>query len=65
MVKLMLATAVASMFLFGCSMNTQKCLEKEGFKNCDDFKEAARKAQGSDEAYRFLSIAKKCHCDEK
>lgn len=59
------ATVVAAVsFLFlGCSVNTEKCLQKEGFKNCEDFKTAATKAQGNDEAYRFHSIAKKCHCE--
>jgi hypothetical protein len=62
---LMSVTAIAAAaFLFtGCSVNTEKCLEKEGFKNCEDFKNAAKKAQGNDEAYRFHSIAKKCHCE--
>jgi hypothetical protein len=48
----------------GCSVNTEKCLKKEGFKNCDDLRAAAQKAVGSDEAYRFLSIAKKCGCTD-
>jgi predicted small secreted protein len=65
MTKYLLMLIVAVSFLLpGCSVNTEKCLGKEGFKNCEDFKAAAKKAVGNDEAYRFHSIAKKCHCEE-
>jgi hypothetical protein len=64
MVKSLIAAAAALILLLGCStVNTEKCLEKEGFKNCEDFKAASKKAVGNDEVYRFLSIAKKCHCE--
>ncbi len=65
MVKLLVGIIAASCLLLGCSVNTEKCLQKEGFKNCDDLKAAAQKAEGNDEAYRFLSIAKKCGCKDK
>jgi hypothetical protein len=65
MIKYLTALAAASFLLFGCStVNTEKCLQKEGFKNCDDFKAAAKKAEGNDEVYKFHSIAKKCRCEE-
>ncbi|MGA2507992.1 MAG: hypothetical protein ABSF80_11010 [Chitinispirillaceae bacterium] len=65
MIKFLMMSIVAvSLLLPGCSVNTEKCLGKEGFKNCEDFKAAAKKAVGNDEAYRFHSIAKKCHCEE-
>jgi hypothetical protein len=57
-----IVVAVAALAFSGC--NKQGCLEKEGFKSCDDLKAALVKAQGNDEAYRFHSIAKKCGCDE-
>ncbi|MBN2036864.1 MAG: hypothetical protein JW768_09000 [Chitinispirillaceae bacterium] len=61
--KKYLAAVIAVAFMFlGCSLNTERCLQKEGFKNCEDFKEAMAKAQGNDEVYRFHSIAKKCGC---
>jgi hypothetical protein len=58
-----LAAAVAILTV-GCSTNTEKCLQKEGYQNCEDFKAAAKKAMGNDEAYRFHAIAKKCGCKE-
>jgi hypothetical protein len=64
MIKYVMAIGAALALCMGCSVNTEKCLEKEGFKNCDDFSAAAKKAQGNDEAYRFHTIAKKCHCQE-
>lgn len=65
MIKYVMGFVLASVLFIGCSsMSTEKCLEKQGFKNCDDLKDAAKKAQGNDEAYRFHSIAKKCHCQE-
>lgn len=60
---LTLAGLLAFVFM-GCSLSTERCLAKEGFKNCEDFKAAAQKAQGNDEVYRFHAIAKKCHCEE-
>ena len=62
MVKYLVTIAALSFFFIGCGMNTEKCLQKEGFKNCEDFKEAMKKAEGNDEVYRFHSIAKKCGC---
>ena len=56
--------AAAALLLAGCSINTEKCLAKEGFKNCEDFKAAAQKAKGNDEVYRFHTIAKKCNCKD-
>jgi hypothetical protein len=64
MVKYLMAIAAVSILCMGCSMSTEKCLGKEGFKNCEDFRAAAKKAVGNDEVYRFLTIAKKCHCQE-
>jgi len=65
MVKYLIAFAAASFLLLGCStVNTEKCLQKEGFKNCEDLKAAAKKAVGNDEVYKFHSFAKKCHCEE-
>jgi hypothetical protein len=65
MVKYLTAVAVAAFLLMGCStVSTEKCLQKEGFKNCEDFKAAAKKAVGNDEVYKFHSIAKKCGCQE-
>ncbi len=64
MVKCLAVVAAVSFLFLGCSINTEKCLEKEGFKNCEDFRAAAKKAQGNDEAYHFHSIAKKCNCQE-
>lgn len=64
MLKYLVAIAVASVFIFGCQVDTKKCLEKAGFKSCEDLKAAQATAQGSDEAYRFLTIAKKCHCEQ-
>jgi len=64
MLKFLVAVCAAAFLFTGCVINTQKCLEKEGFKNCEDFKEAAKKAVGKDEAYRFLTIGKKCNCGD-
>jgi hypothetical protein len=64
MVKLLVAICAATFLFAGCMINTEKCLEKEGFKNCEDFKAAAAKSVGKDEAYRFLTIGKKCNCGE-
>jgi len=65
MFKYVIALAAASFLLLGCStVSTEKCLQKEGFKNCDDLKAAAQKAVGNDEVYKFHSIAKKCRCEE-
>jgi hypothetical protein len=65
MVKYLAAAALAAFLLAGCStLSTEKCLQKEGFKNCDDFKAAAKKAVGNDEVYKFQSISKKCRCEE-
>lgn len=65
MVKYLIAFAAASFLLLGCStVNSEKCLKKEGFQNCEDLKAAAKKAVGNDEVYKFHSIAKKCHCEE-
>jgi hypothetical protein len=64
MVRLLVIIIAVSCLFPGCSGNTQKCLEKEGFKSCEDLKAAAQKAVGSDEAYRFLSIEKKCGCKD-
>jgi hypothetical protein len=64
MVKVLFAVGAAAFLVAGCMVNTEKCLEKEGFKNCEDFKAAAKKAVGKDEAYRFLSIGKKCNCGD-
>ena len=65
MYKYLVAIAAASFLLVGCSLNTEKCLQKEGFQNCEDFKAAMKKAVGNDEAYRFHSIAKKCGCGDE
>jgi hypothetical protein len=62
MVKYLVSIAAVCFLFIGCGMNTQSCLQKEGFKSCEDFKEAMKKAQGNDEVYRFHSIAKKCGC---
>ena len=65
MVKYLTAVALAALMLLGCStLNTEKCLQKEGFKNCEDFKGAAKKAVGNDEVLHFHDIAKKCGCQE-
>jgi hypothetical protein len=65
MMRCAAAMAAVSVLFLGCSaLNTEKCLQKEGFKNCEDFKAAAKKAVGNDEVYRFHSIAKKCRCEE-
>ena len=58
--------AVAALVMVGAAgcQSKQKCLEKEGFKSCDDLRSAMAKAVGNDEAYRFHTIAKKCGCDE-
>jgi hypothetical protein len=63
MVKYLVAVAAACFLFAGCGLNTQGCLQKEGFKSCEDFKAAMKKAQGKDEVYRFYSIAKKCGCE--
>ena len=65
MVKYVIAIAAASFLLVGCSVSKEKCLQKEGFQNCEDFKAAMKKAVGNDEMYRFHSIAKKCGCGEE
>jgi hypothetical protein len=65
MIKPLIAFAAAAFLLLGCStISTEKCLEKEGFKSCEDLKAAAKKAVGNDEVYRFHAIAKKCRCEE-
>jgi hypothetical protein len=65
MIKYLIAIAAASFLLFSCStVSTEKCLQKEGFSNCDDFKAAAKKAVGNDEVIRFHNVAKKCRCGE-
>ena len=64
MVRFVVAVCAAVFLFAGCMINTEKCLEKEGFKNCEDFKAAAKKAVGKDEAYRFLTIGKKCNCGD-
>jgi hypothetical protein len=64
MVKFLIAVCTAALLFASCMINTEKCLEKEGFKNCEDFKAAAAKAVGKDEAYRFLTIGKKCNCGD-
>jgi hypothetical protein len=64
MLKYLVAVAAVSCLFFGCSLNAEKCLQKEGFNNCGDFKEAMKKAVGNDEVYRFHSIAKRCGCSE-
>jgi hypothetical protein len=65
MMKYFIAVSAALFLIIGCStVSTEKCLQKEGFKNCDDFKAAANKAVGNDEVYKFHSIAKKCRCEE-
>jgi hypothetical protein len=65
MLKYAVVVLTAFCLISGCSVDTEKCLQKEGFKNCDDLKDASKKAVGNDEAYRFLSIAKKCHCKDQ
>ncbi|MCU0608331.1 MAG: hypothetical protein MUF22_01000 [Chitinispirillaceae bacterium] len=62
LVKCLVAAGAAVALVAGCMVNTEKCLEKEGYKNCEDLKSAAAKAVGNDESYKFLSIAKKCGC---
>ncbi|MBN1129777.1 MAG: hypothetical protein JXA71_12360 [Chitinispirillaceae bacterium] len=62
MLKYLVTVAAVSCCILGCSLSTEKCLQKEGFNNCEDFKEAMKKAVGNDEVYRFHSIAKKCGC---
>ena len=65
MIKFLIAIAAASFLLVGCStVSTEKCLQKEGFKNCEDLKDAAKKAVGNDEVYKFHTIMKKCRCQE-
>lgn len=65
MVKYCAVIAAAVLLAAGCStLSTEKCLQKEGFKNCEDLKAAAKKAVGNDEVYRFHAIAKKCRCEE-
>ncbi|MBN1130458.1 MAG: hypothetical protein JXA71_15805 [Chitinispirillaceae bacterium] len=65
MKKYLTVFAAAAFLLFGCStVNTEKCLQKEGFKSCEDLKAAAEKAVGNDEVIRFHNVAKKCRCGE-
>lgn len=63
MIKYCTAIAAVAFLLLGCSMSTEKCLQKAGYKNCEDLKSAAQKAVGNDEVYKFQSIAKKCGCE--
>lgn len=65
MARYLLSVAAVSLLFFGCSMSTEKCLQKEGFKNCEDLREAAKKAEGNDEVYKFHTIMKKCRCEEQ
>ncbi len=51
-----------SLFLFSCS-NTEKCLEKAGYKNCDGLKNAFN-LQNSDEAQKYHDIKTKCGCKD-
>jgi hypothetical protein len=62
MVKYVVTIVALSFFFLGCGLNSEGCLKKEGFNNCEDFKAAMKKAQGKDEVYRFYTIAKKCGC---
>jgi hypothetical protein len=65
MIKYCSLIATVAFLCIGCSnLSTEKCLQKEGFKSCEDLKAAASKAVGNDEVYKFHSIAKKCRCEE-
>jgi hypothetical protein len=53
---------VALAFCASCS-NTEKCLEKYGYKNCDNLKSAFN-LQNSDEAIKYHDIKIKCGCKD-
>jgi len=56
------AVCLALAFFASCS-NTEKCLEKYGYKNCDNLKSAFH-LQNSDEAIKYHDIKTKCGCKD-
>jgi hypothetical protein len=53
---------IAAAFCFSCT-NTEKCLEKYGYKNCDNLK-SALDLQNKDEAIKYHDIKVKCGCKD-
>jgi len=51
-----------SLLCISCS-NTEKCLEKAGYKNCENLKNAFN-LQNSDEAQKYHDIKSKCGCKD-
>jgi hypothetical protein len=53
---------IAAAFCFSCS-NTEKCLEKHGYKNCESLKNALN-LQNKDEAIKYHDICIECGCKD-
>jgi hypothetical protein len=54
--------AVAVIFCVSCT-NTEKCLQKLGYNDCEHLKNALN-LQNSDESLKYHSIKKKCGCKD-
>jgi hypothetical protein len=55
--------ALALCVSFASCSNTEKCLEKYGYKNCENLKNAFH-LQNSDEAIKYHDIKTKCGCKD-
>jgi hypothetical protein len=55
-------SAMALAFCISCT-NTEKCLQKQGYDNCEKLK-AAFNVQNSDDALRYHAIKTKCGCKD-
>jgi hypothetical protein len=58
-----IAFCIIAAFFFSCSTNTEKCLQKLGYQDCEHLKKAFN-LQNKDEAIRYHDICVKCGCKE-
>lgn len=52
-----------SLLMFSSCQNTNKCLQKYGYQDCEHLKQALN-LQDNDEAIKYHNIKKKCGCKE-
>jgi hypothetical protein len=62
MKRIVALTVFAMLCLMSCK-NTEKCLQKYGYENCEHLKQAFH-LQDKDEAIRYHVIKKECGCKD-
>jgi hypothetical protein len=57
------ALCIALAFCVSCT-NTEKCLQKAGYQDCDHLRKAVN-LQNKDEAIKYHDLCVKCGCKEE